>query len=106
MPITAENLLPNQINKHTKTDPLDIILDHIQRHPPPPTTKNITNERPNNNIMPDVHKETNGIQDIKGKHRGEEDINTILDNEQRNNGENIVRTRCGRTVKKARQSHV
>ena len=30
--------------------------------------------------MPDVHKETNGIQDIKGKQRQEEDINTISDN--------------------------
>ena len=49
--------------------------------------------------MPDTHKETNGVQDIKGKQREEEDINTISDNEHRNNGENIVRTRCGRIVK-------
>ena len=50
--------------------------------------------------MQDVHKETNGIQDIKGKQREEEDINTISNNEHRNDGENIVRTRCGRIVKK------
>ena len=66
-PITAENFLHNQVNKHTKTDPLDAILDHIQRHSLPPTTKIITNERPNNNIIPYTPKETNGIQDIKGK---------------------------------------
>ena len=39
--ITAENLLCNQVNKHTKADPLDDTLDHIQRHPPPCTTKNL-----------------------------------------------------------------
>ena len=50
--------------------------------------------------MPDAHKEKNGIQDIKGKQREEEDINTILDNEHRNDGENIARARCGRIVKK------
>ena len=49
--------------------------------------------------MPGVHKETNGIQDIKVKQRKEEDINTVLDNEHRNDGENIVVTRCGRIVK-------
>ena len=58
----------------------------------------MTNERLNNNIMPDVHKETNCIQDIKGKQREEEDISTISDNEHRNDGENIARTRCGRIV--------
>ena len=105
-PITVGNSLHNQVNKHTKPDPLDGILDHIQKHPPPPTTKTITNERPNSNIMPDTHKETNCIQDIKGKQREEEDINTILDYEHRNNGENFVRTRCGRIAKKARQAHI
>ena len=55
-PITAENFLHNQLSKHTKTDPLDAILDHIQRHPPPHTIKNITNERANSNIMPDAQK--------------------------------------------------
>ena len=54
-PITAESFLHNQVSKHTKTDPLDTILDPIQRHPPPPTTKIITNERPNNNIIPYTH---------------------------------------------------
>ena len=42
--------------------------------------------------MPYEHKETNGIQDIEGKQREEEGINTIPDNKHRNNGENIVRT--------------
>ena len=96
-PVTAEN---NQLNKHTKPDPLDAILDHIQRHPLPPTTKNITNERPNSDIMPDAHKETNSKQDIKGKQRQEEGINTISDNKHRMMGKKHVRTRCGRIVKK------
>ena len=54
-PITAENYLCNQVNKHTKTDPLDAILDHIQKHPLPPTNKIITNERPNNNVRAETH---------------------------------------------------
>ena len=49
--------------------------------------------------MPDTHIETNDIQDNK-RQREEEDINTISDNEHRNDGENIVRTRYGRIVKK------
>ena len=50
--------------------------------------------------MPYEHKETNGIQDIKGKQREEECINTISDNKHKNDGENIVRTGYGRIVKK------
>ena len=66
-PITTENFIHNQANKQTKKDPPDAILDHIQKHPPPPTNKIITNERHNNNSMPYEHKETNSIQDIEGK---------------------------------------
>ena len=50
--------------------------------------------------MPYEYKDTNGIQDIKGKQRKEECINTTSDNEYKNNGETIVRTRYGRIVKK------
>ena len=50
--------------------------------------------------MPDAQKETNSIQDTKDKQREKEDMNTILDNKHRDNGEKIVRTRCGRIVKK------
>ena len=75
-------------------------MDHIQRNPPPHTTKHITNERPNSNIVPDGQNETNSKQDTKGKQREEEDINTISDNKHRNDGEKIVRTRCGSIVKK------
>ena len=86
-------------------DPLGAILDHIQRHPQPPTNIIKTNERPNNNIMPYEHKETNNIQNIKGKQREEEGRNIILDNEHKINGENIGRTRYGRIVKNT-QAHV
>ena len=97
-PITAENFLHNQANKHTRRDLLDAILDHIQRQPLPPTTEIISNERPKNKVMSDAHKETNGIQDIKGKQRGRHQHN--IGNKHRNNGEIILRTRCGRIVKK------
>ena len=64
------------------------------------TNKIITNERHNNNSMPYEHKETNSIQNIKGKQREEEGMNTILDNKHRNDGENIVGTRYGRIIRK------
>ena len=75
-------------------------VDHIQRHPPPHTNKTITNDRPNNNTMPYEHKETHSIQDIEGKQIEEEGINAISDNEHKNSGENIVRTRYGGIVNK------
>ena len=68
-PITAADFLHYHGNKHTKTDPLDAILDHILRHPLTPTDRTITYERSNNNNIPYEHKDTNSIQDIKGKQR-------------------------------------
>ena len=65
-----------------------------------PTDRTITLERSGNNNMPYEHKETNSIKDIKGKQTEEECSNTILDNEHKNDGENIVRTRYGRMGKK------
>ena len=38
-PTTAQDFIHYQANKHTKTDPLDAILDHIQRNPLTPTDK-------------------------------------------------------------------
>ena len=70
------------------------------RHPPTPTDKTIMDERSKNNNMPYKHKDTNSIQDIKGKQTEEECSNKISDNEHKNNGENIVRTRYGKIVKK------
>ena len=64
-PITAADFLHYQAYKHTKTDPLGAILDHVIKHPPIPTHRTITLERANNNNMPCVHKETNSIQDKK-----------------------------------------
>ena len=46
------------------------------------------------------HKDTNSIQDIKGKQTEEECSNTISDNEHKKDGENIMRMRYGRIVKK------
>ena len=104
--ITAANFLHYQANKHTKTDLLDAILDHVLRHPSIPTDRTVTLERSNINNMPYEHKDTNSIQDIKGKQTEAEYSNTISDNEHKNDGENIVRTRYRRIVKKTIQTHV
>ena len=50
--------------------------------------------------MLDAQEETNSKQDTKGKQRKEEDMNTISEKKHGNGGKNIVRTRCGRIVKK------
>ena len=49
--------------------------------------------------MQHEHKDTTIIQVIKGKETEEEYSNTILDNEHKNDGENIVKTRYGWIVK-------
>ena len=44
-PITAEDYMCYQARKHTKTDPLNDILDHIWKNPPTYSNKAISNER-------------------------------------------------------------
>ena len=94
-PITAENFLHNQLNRHTKIDPLDTILEHIQKHTLTHTAIIITNEETNNSNLLDAPKKTISIQDDKGKQREKKDTNTVSDNKYGNDGERIIRTRCG-----------
>ena len=58
-PISAEEYMWYQASKHTKTDPLNAILDHIQRNPHTYTDKAISNERDDSkNIHSDMRLET------------------------------------------------
>ena len=72
-PITAENFLCNQLSKHTK----DAILGHIQKHPPPPTAKNITNGKPSNSIMPDAQLVCKTVKKTKGRKKTQMEYRTI-----------------------------
>ena len=56
--------------------------------------------------MQGEHEDRTNIQDIREKQTEEESSNTTVDNEHKNDEENIVKTRCGRIGKKARQTHV
>ena len=99
-PITTENFLHNHANKHTKNRPSRQHPWSYSKTSTATYKQNYNIWRSNNNNMAYEHKKTNGIQDIKGKQREEEFINTIWDNEHKNNGENIVRTRYGRIVRR------
>ena len=50
-PITAEDYIHYQANKHAKTDPLDAIFDYIWKNPSTPTDKTIVYERDNKNML-------------------------------------------------------
>ena len=47
-PVTAEYYMCYQARKHTKTDPLNAILDHIQKNPHTYSDKAMSNERDDN----------------------------------------------------------
>ena len=99
-PITAEDYICYQANKHAKTDPLDAILDHIWKNPPTPTDKNIANDRDDNKNKQGEHEDRNNLQGIREKQTEEVCSNTRVDNEHKNEGEHIVKARYGRIVKK------
>ena len=100
-PITTEDYIHYQANKHAKTDPLDAILDHIKKNPPTPTDKAIANERGDNKNMQGEHKDRTNLQGIREKQKDEVCSNTRVDNEYKNEGENIVNTGYGRILKKS-----
>ena len=61
-PITTEDYMHYQASKHTKTDPLNAILAHIQRNPHTCTDKAIPNERDDNKNIHGEHDARNNVQ--------------------------------------------
>ena len=72
----------------------------FKKNPPTPTNKTIAYEKDNNKNMQGEQEDRTNIHDIRKKQSEEECSNTRLDNEHKNDGENIVKTRYGRIVKK------
>ena len=70
------------------------------KNPPSFMDKAISNERDDNKNMQGEHKGRNNLQGSGEKQTEEVCSNTRVDNEHKNEGENIVETRYGRTVKK------
>ena len=99
-PITAEDYMCYQASKHTKIDPLNAILDHIQRNPPTYMDKAISNKRDNNKTIHGEHEVRNNLQGSREKQTEEVCSNTRVVNGHINEGGNIVKTRYGRIVKK------
>ena len=50
-PISAGPYLWKQLFQHTKTDPLNIILDHLEKHPPPPNIAKTTSKGPHSDSI-------------------------------------------------------
>ena len=69
MPITTEEYMHYEANKHTKTDSLDAILDHIQKNPHTYMYKAISNERNDNKNIHCEHGVTNNLQSNSEKQR-------------------------------------
>ena len=99
-PITVEDYIHYQANKHAKTDPLDAILDHIWKNPPTPTDKTISNERDDNKICR-VNMKIEPIYKAAEKNRQRKYVLTQgWTMNTKNEGENIVKTRYRRIVNK------
>ena len=99
-PITAEDYMSYQARKHTKTDPLDATLDHIQKNPHTYLNKAIPDERDDNQNTHGEHGVRNNPQGSGQKQTEEICSSTRMVNENKNKGENIVKTRYGRIVRK------
>ena len=102
MLITAEEYMQYQAKKHTyrQTDSLDAILDQIKNNPQSYSKKNT---RSNNNDSWCIHGEQgaeNKPQGSKQEHMQEMSNETRVDNDDVQEGENIVKMRYGRTVRK------
>ena len=81
-----------QASIHTKTDPLDAILDHIWRDPHTYTNKGISNERDDNKNIHGEHEVRNNLQGSEEKQTEEAYSNTRVVSEHINEGGNIVKT--------------
>ena len=89
-----------QASKHTRTDPFNAILDHIQKIPHTYMDKAISYERHDNENTHAEHGVRNNLQGSGGKQTEGICGNTRVVNEHIKEGENIVKTRYGRIVKK------
>ena len=100
--ITAEEYMCYQARKHTniQTDPLDGILDHIKNNPQSYSNRTTHN---NNNDSQGTYGEQGAINNSQGnrqEHIEKISNETRMDNDNIKEGENIVKTKYGRIVRK------
>ena len=98
--MTAEDYMHYQARKHTKTDPLNAILYYIQKNPHTYLDKAISKERADNQNTHGEHEGRSNLQGSRQKQTEEICSTTRVVNENINEGENIVKTRYGRIVRK------
>ena len=92
-PLYVEHYLCSQLNKHTKIDPLNTILDHLDKHPLPSTIENTTTERPHNHCTSNDQTSIHNAQNNNKEQMEENNTNITLNNKDSNNKEAIIRTR-------------
>ena len=73
-PISVEQYLHNQLAQHTKTDSLNTILDHLEKHPPPPIITDTTNKRPQSSNTTHKHTIANNVQNNSNKQPEETNV--------------------------------
>ena len=66
-------------------------LNIFKKNPPTPTDKTITYDRDNNTNMQDEHKDRTNIQYIRERQTEEECSDTRVDNEEKNDGEILLK---------------
>ena len=72
--ISPEHYLYSQLNKHTKTDPLNTILGHLEKHPTPSTIADTTTERQHNQCTANNQTAPDNAQNDNKKQMEEKDI--------------------------------
>ena len=98
--ICAEHYLHSQLNKHTKTDPLNTIMDYLNKNPHPSTIADTTSERPHNHCTANNWTAPDNAQNYSKKQMEEKDTDITTKVKDSNNKEEIIRTRYGRIVRK------
>ena len=75
-------------------------MDHLDKHAPPSTITDTTNERPLNNSTSNKLTAPGNVQNNNKKQIVEKDTNIAPNSKDSNDKENVIRSRYGRIVKK------
>ena len=103
--ITADSYICYQAMKkaNRQIDPLDAILEHIKNNPQSYSNRTVQSNSNKTQSMHDKQQPINNLQGNRQVHMQimqQAVINTRADNNRIQQGENVVKTRYGRTIRK------
>ena len=100
--IKTDECICYQATKHTnrQTDPLDAILEHIKNNPMPYSNRTIQGNINNTQSTHDEQNQKNNLQERRQEHPQRTVNNTRENNNKMQQGENCVKIRYGRTIRK------